>query len=1130
MNRTTRALCSVIVLTFLNAGSLVNAQTNVWIGPPTGNWGVAENWSLGEVPLGFSSPNAVRIDDNTNQNSSVIADDRYFVYGLVVDSGDELTVSATEVRSGALENSGTINIENTLGPYNGLKIRETSLNTPSGLISLTYGKLGWQSPNGEGSAHLFWNQGLVEGSGTIELVAIWNEHLIDANKPVAQLSVQAQLGQGNHNDTDNLFNRGTLRASNGGTLRLFQWENGAILNQDDDLLGTIEAQGDSRVLIEKANIYGGRIQTSNTGGVEEGHVELLSSVSLQNVELDAQTTIVGDATLHNSTFANLRTITVDHGNLAIANQVAVSGGGSIELIGDATISGGTVTNLAEGTPRFINVDNTITARSSDPQVFNASTFGEGLLVDNRGVIESDGPHSMLNLDLSGPEGQTPGEAAWTNSGVIRAVNGGNLGLGFEGDTLNNTRGVIEVDDESSLCLCNVRTFGGTIRGSTFKPEPDMGLSLRKSILENVRLEGFIESGPSLNNDDYLSLVGHIDNTGTIFTHEFDAHEILIAADEVTLTGGGSISTPGFEKEWQGASRLINVDNTLRFKETRHGTASIENLEFINRGIIEANDSSTFNEFSFKDGNDRNLMTNSGIIRAIDGADLYIWFDEGSRIKNYETDEFGNTAPGTIYAGPGSTVAIGSVVGGILHADEGGVIQFGSINYTADDYGTFGIPSSAAEAHISGHVEAPYGTVLAGTIYNDGVITTGSINGHQSNGTYEGLGRVRFLGSGEIRFDGELWVPENSTLLNGPDHTISSSGFAAFINPTDYLFTNEGRIEAGNDSHLTITTASQGWLFQQRGELVAHGDGWLTVGAGPNWVNEGLIESRDESRFRIVFDEQMANEGIIRAGAGTTMTLEGADDNDHSQLFNRAGAEIHFADYMRVSYASLVNEQGGKVQGEGHLSMIFGSENERRFLNHGTVTVGDSVGQLRMAGHYEQSASGILQLELGRTTPNGSKFDVLTAWTLDLAGELEVSLVDLGEGVFEPELGDFFRILRATLNDGGIITGQFDTLTLPDLDSDLAWQINYRTDEAYLRVVAALQADWDGDNDVDGADFLAIQRSAPSLIPAWQAEYGSEVVASTPISMAVPEPASGALLLCTAMLLLGPLNARNQELF
>lgn len=55
------------------------------------------------------------------------------------------------------------------------------------------------------------------------------------------------------------------------------------------------------------------------------------------------------------------------------------------------------------------------------------------------------------------------------------------------------------------------------------------------------------------------------------------------------------------------------------------------------------------------------------------------------------------------------------------------------------------------------------------------------------------------------------------------------------------------------------------------------------------------------------------------------------------------------------------------------------------------------------------------------------------------------------------------------------------------------------------LTAAPSVDLDSDGDVDGADFLAIQRDDPSLIPQWQTEYGTGAL-SAAVS-AVPEPST-----------------------
>ena len=67
------------------------------------------------------------------------------------------------------------------------------------------------------------------------------------------------------------------------------------------------------------------------------------------------------------------------------------------------------------------------------------------------------------------------------------------------------------------------------------------------------------------------------------------------------------------------------------------------------------------------------------------------------------------------------------------------------------------------------------------------------------------------------------------------------------------------------------------------------------------------------------------------------------------------------------------------------------------------------------------------------------------------------------------------------------------------------------------VTGGLLADVDTDGDVDGADFLMIQRTNPALIPQWELEYG----ATTPLSasQAVPEPATGCLLALSGAILI-----------
>ena len=90
-------------------------------------------------------------------------------------------------------------------------------------------------------------------------------------------------------------------------------------------------------------------------------------------------------------------------------------------------------------------------------------------------------------------------------------------------------------------------------------------------------------------------------------------------------------------------------------------------------------------------------------------------------------------------------------------------------------------------------------------------------------------------------------------------------------------------------------------------------------------------------------------------------------------------------------------------------------------NSGTVTPGDSPGQLSIMGNYAQNSGGQLNIELGGTTPGPSGFDVLNlsgTATLDPGSILNVNLVN----GFAPASNDTFSFMNY-----GSLTGTFTTL-------------------------------------------------------------------------------------------------------
>ncbi len=1054
MHPTVRALLAfVFVASLVIFSAASHAQTNVWVGPAVGDWDDPANWALGVVPDDTTS---VQIDTNAGQDSSVLLEGIFSIGSLAIDSGDTLTISDDATLAvGPVLNSGSIHLvghNQSPFPSNGLRAVGTLINAPGGLLSLDNGYYSSFSSNRN---YLFWNQSLTEGYGTIGNRNIQNDGLIDANvsgDPQWRLSLDGSFSS-SFNNTRFLRNSGTLRASNGGTLQLLNWSAGGILNQDDGQAGTIEALGDSTVFIQNTTISDGRIVTSTEGGVEEGQIILSGQLSLERVELDAAASFSPfvQKSLANSTFANKKTLSLDRGSLLTIGTNVLSGGGVFKLSGNASVRA----PLGDSaTPKFVNVDNKVLVSQN-----SLVTFGEEMLVENHGTFEANGQNASLTLSMNFSDDALE---QWTNTGIIRAVNGGRIIFGSFGSepAFNNTGGILEVDTASTLDLRFSHIRGGILRGLATQPVSNHWFS-GFATLEDVRLEGII------NWSDNLYVVGNLENTGSLATRD----PLVLASEEVTVTGGGELSLQTVESNSSNnfVPKFINVDNTLLMTEFN---TDFDEVTFVNRGTVETSTPNINSQLSisFNSFPSPNLI-NSGVIRAIDGASLNI--DSNFQIQNFEVDALGNITQGKIQAGTGSEIRLIAVSGGILQADAGGVIH-------VENTGFLSSQNSPTDLHLLGRVEAEY-IGLAGTIRNDGqLVISGDINNTGRSARFSSPA-VTLLGNGELQLNGTL-INRNSIFRNGPDHTITGNG--AIISEGSF-FTNEGRIEVKDNNTLIISHAGPGFLFQQRGELVSSGNGTLNV----------------------EFEGQFTNRGTVRIAAGAATHFIGDLSSSNHQLVNSMGAEIDVEGQLFVKNSDLVNETGGTVRGSGKIEMVPALLENPRFINNGTLSPGDTVGQLTILGDFEQSATGNLEIELGGTT--SEEFDSLAAWSADLDGLLEVSLVDLGGGEFAPGLGDSFEIIELT---NGQIIGEFDTFLLPALASDLVWRILYNAESVVLEILAPLQADLDFDGDVDGNDLLLVQQTDPSLIAQWQSEFGSRVISSLAAAKTVPEPASYLLML------------------
>jgi hypothetical protein len=182
------------------------------------------------------------------------------------------------------------------------------------------------------------------------------------------------------------------------------------------------------------------------------------------------------------------------------------------------------------------------------------------------------------------------------------------------------------------------------------------------------------------------------------------------------------------------------------------------------------------------------------------------------------------------------------------------------------------------------------------------------------------------------------------------------------------------------------------------------------------------------------------------------------------------------------------------------------------MNEGLVSPGNSPGSLEISGNFAQNAGGILKMEIAST----SSFDkLLIGGALMAGGTLDIDLLS-----FMPSAGDSFDLF-----DFASSLGSF-TLDLPALTGGLTWDASNLLQTGELSVITGViadNADFDGDGDVDGRDFLIWQRGfgGPASLATgdanndgqvneldlviWHDQYGNppEVSGVT----AVPEPGS-----------------------
>ncbi|WP_428307470.1 aspartyl protease family protein [Lacipirellula sp.] len=211
-------------------------------------------------------------------------------------------------------------------------------------------------------------------------------------------------------------------------------------------------------------------------------------------------------------------------------------------------------------------------------------------------------------------------------------------------------------------------------------------------------------------------------------------------------------------------------------------------------------------------------------------------------------------------------------------------------------------------------------------------------------------------------------------------------------------------------------------------------------------------------------------------------------------------------------AQYVEIMGGTLSGSGSIATGSGPI-DGQVENRGGVVApgnGSTTGTISIRGRFANAHDGAVNIDVGGTTA-GTQYDrLLVNGTVALDGVLNVSLVNLGGGIFTPALGSFFSIIEGTT-----IGGTFSTLNMPTLPSGRMWVVDY--EETAVKLKVTLPGDFDGDWNVD-ADDLALWKTGYGTtyngndLLQWQRYFGQSIAGAI---AAVPEPTTGGLMLVAA---------------
>ncbi len=242
-----------------------------------------------------------------------------------------------------------------------------------------------------------------------------------------------------------------------------------------------------------------------------------------------------------------------------------------------------------------------------------------------------------------------------------------------------------------------------------------------------------------------------------------------------------------------------------------------------------------------------------------------------------------------------------------------------------------------------------------------------------------------------------------------------------------------------------------------------------------WTMAGEMHVSNNLPFQStkVGGSRMRMTGDLSVNGANVRFLADTDFRDGSNTtFETVASSLVMRGTTTVQSAALFMGEGTFINGsDGHLLLEDGASlNELDLLNQALLEIGNPTGIADVAS-FESTANANWQVEIGGHVA-GDEHDVLLVGNGNaiLDGRLSVKLIDAGNGLFVPEVGDEFTIL-STVDS---VVGEFDNAPISIADgTGYQWEVLYNSNDVTLRLASTIAdlilGDVNGDGTVDLLD-------------------------------------------------------------